>query len=104
MKICLIGVFPEYPTEIKGGVANVIFYLARSLKSQGHRVQIISTGPEDKKAIGWEEFEVYIVKAPLHMPRILTNATIVRQKIHAIIRKIKPDICHILLNIIPRHS
>lgn len=94
MKICMIGVFPEKLGEVKGGVANVILYLAQSLAAKGHELHIISAGAKDKTVSDWPEFTVHFVKIPRFIPRVFANATLIRRAIQRKINSIDPDICH----------
>ncbi|MBV5330059.1 MAG: glycosyltransferase, partial [Chlorobium sp.] len=94
MKICLIGVFPENMGDVKGGVANVILYLAQSLSKRGNEVHIITTGMTDRTVLDWDNFTVHVIKPPSHIPRVLTNPTFVRKRIHEKIMHLDPDFCH----------
>ena len=94
MNICFIGPFPEKKGQILGGVSNVIFYLATGLTKAGHSVNIVTTGKAPDTITDWPEFTVHVVSVPTMLPRFISNATIIKNKIHQIISQINPDICH----------
>lgn len=94
MKICIIGAFPEKEKEVRGGVANVILYLATALVQHGHCIHIITTGKSEKSYKYTAGFVVHVIKIPSIIPRYISNMTMVNRKIIRKIEGIKPDICH----------
>lgn len=93
MKVCLVGPFPEKPSDVMGGVAQVISCLAYGLHSAGCDVHIVSVGKIQKTVMNRKEFTVHFVKR-LKLPGIVAQPTIVRSRIHEAIKAINPDITH----------
>lgn len=94
MKICFVGVFPEKPGQVKGGVANVISYLAAELAVRNHEIHIVCPSDKNQLSLDWYPIKVHYVAIPTFFPRVFINPTLLRHKINAKISEIDPDICH----------
>lgn len=90
----MVGPFPIFAGEVKGGVASVIMLLAGAFTRRGHDVHIVTTGRASGERMTWGDCEVHVVNVPRFMPRTITNVLTVRHSLHRIIRRLRPDIVH----------
>ena len=94
MRVCLIGTFPCHPDDVKGGVANVILYLAQAFMAKGHDVHVVVPTSEPGDSASWLPLNVHYINFSRLLPQTLLNVTSLKVRIQNRIREIDPDISH----------